>query len=234
MNRKFFSAIASLFVAFCFSSISRADNLIVPGKRIGDIKLGMEHRDVLRILGTPHHEDDLDKTEALGSLNRETNYLIDPPEIIRDDWITPLPMPKEDSGETEFMCEFITVYFRERRVVQIEIRANRFKTADGLSCVNIVSAFENFFPQHEKTSARYSHLSSGGWPATKHFMIFEDAIKKGIGWRYGAMGNLAPDPQTEEPPETIVVHESGKPMIFDPDGGDRFIWKDAPIRPSGK
>jgi hypothetical protein len=47
---------------------------------------------------------------------------------------------------------------------------------------------------------------------------------------------MAPDasPELADGPDTIVIHQIDKPMIFDPDGGDRFIWKNPPVRPSSK
>lgn len=59
-------------------------------------------------------------------------------------------------------------------------------------------------------------------------MIYEDAAKSGIAWRYGEMGNLAADPDPADPLELIIVHAPGQPLIIDPDGGSRFIWKDNP------
>jgi len=57
-------------------------------------------------------------------------------------------------------------------------------------------------------------------------------VDEGIAWRYGAMGNLAPDPDPAYAgdTETLIVHAPGKPLLPDPDGGSRFIWKDDPTR----
>ncbi|MDQ3624813.1 MAG: hypothetical protein M3463_20410, partial [Verrucomicrobiota bacterium] len=76
----------------------------------------------------------------------------------------------------------------------------------------------------------YRHPSAGGIPAVKHYVAYEDAADDGIAWRYGAFGNLAPDPDPADSLETIIVHAPGSPFLPDPDGSSRFVWKDRPER----
>ena len=209
---------------------------IVPGVGIGHVKIGMDRLDVLKILGTPYHEEDLWVTQNIGHIFRPNVGLIDLPVldgVIRDDWITPLPVGKSEA-RGHFMCDFLTVYYKDRRVVQVEEQAGRFKTRNGLSIASTAVDFEKEFPQYTGTPCKFHHTSSGGWPATKHFVDFEDAVKAGIAWRYGGFGNLAPDPDPADVLEAIEVHSAGVPMLMDPDGGSRFIWKDSPYRRSGE
>src|SRR5438477_370013 len=99
------STITGLFIG----ALGRADEsdwLIIPGQRIGRIFIGMEHAEVLRRLGPPHRQDDLEYLPD-GEQNKEFK------DTLRDDWITPLPISKHpESGEGVFMVNFVTVYVR--------------------------------------------------------------------------------------------------------------------------
>jgi hypothetical protein len=217
-------ALTALALLVCpFADAAENDWCIIPGKRVGQILIGMEHAEVLRLLGAPHRQDDL-------------GYRYDGEELantLRDDWISPLPISAHpESGEGVFMANFLTIYVRDRRVVQIEIRAPRFKTKEGLSSASTGIAWRRQFPHYKGTFQKFGHASAGGLPATKHLITFEDAVGVGIAWRYAVMGNLAPDTDPEERVETVAVHVPGEPMIVDPDGGSRFIWKDDPRRHS--
>jgi hypothetical protein len=194
------------------------DSLVIAGQRIGQIAIGMEHAEVLRLLGTPHREDDLGYPDDDERQHEFSDNL-------RDDWIVPLPI-----SDDWFMAEFFTVYIRAGLVAQIEIRNVRFKTKEGLSSASKGTEWRKLFPDFKTTFEHYRHTSAGGLPATKHLVLFEDAIKAGIAWRFGAMGDLAPDPDPDGRVEAVAVHAPGKPMIIDPDGGSRFIWKTNPKR----
>lgn len=208
-----------------FAGATDTDWRIIAGQRIGRISIGMERAAVLRLLGAPEREDDLEYLAANdggGAPFKNT---------LRDDWITPVPIsgrPAELGGV--FMANFVTVYFTDRRVAQIEVRLPRFKTADGLSSASTGIEWQKRFPHYKESFHKFPHTSAGGFPATKRFIDFDDDVEDGIAWRKAAMGDLAPDPSAEERVETVAVHAPGKPMIIDPDGGSRFIWKEHPRR----
>lgn len=218
---------AVLLLALCCVPLRAgpSDNLVVPGQSVGPVHLGMEHAAVLRLLGVPHREDDL---SALP--DSENGPYRD---IIRDDWITPLPVfAHPESAEGVFMADFVTVYFKHQLVVQVEVRTARFKTAEGLSSASTPLQWRARFPRSKETSHTFRHPSSGGWPGAKHITLLEDAVAEGIAWRWGAMGSNAPDPDPERQVEVICVHAPGRPVLMDPDGGSRFIWKTPPLRSS--
>jgi hypothetical protein len=207
----------------------------VPGERIGEVRVGMAYAEVIKALGTPFHEEDLGKAQRTGFVRAHDT----PPDtslpkltgILQDDWITPLPVSlNPDSEDPIFMCNFVTVYtdMHDGKVVQIEIRAPRFKIAEGCSSSSTALDLRKHYSHYQTTSCRYVHPSSGGLPAAKHFIILEDAVAAGIAWRYGAMGDLSPDLDSGVPLETVIVHAPGKTALLDPDGGSRFIWKVAP------
>ncbi|MGB8353593.1 MAG: hypothetical protein WCD79_06885 [Chthoniobacteraceae bacterium] len=227
----FFTALA---LGLSCSALAKDPWAIVPGVSIGQVRIGMEHSDVLRLLGTPTLQEDLGAGKPKGAIHIKSEYTGLAPQkgVIRDDWIKPLPVPKEDGG-VAFMSDFVTVYFQNRKVVQIEERVARFKTAEGLSVGSTANDFRKKYPNYQATEVHYRHPSDDGWPAYKHTITFEDAVKQGIAWRYGVMANMGADTDPAYPLETVIVHAPNGLMIFDPDGGARFIWKDAPVRHSG-
>jgi hypothetical protein len=206
-------------LSFSPAQVRAGDWVIVPGKRIGQVSIGMEHAEVLRLLGAPHREDDL---EYLSTDEQKKQFA----GTLRDDWITPIPI----STYPELMATFVTVYVRNRSVVQVEVSARRFKTKGGLSSGSTGLEWRQQYPQFTGTLLHFAHSSAGGWPHAKRVISFEDAVGAGVAWRYASMANLAPETDPKETVEAVAVHAPGKPMIMDPDGGCRFIWKDAPRR----
>lgn len=220
-------------LGFLLIGCARGDWKIVAGQRVGEIHIGMTHVEVMRLLGTPSHEEDLKENPRNGTMLPGREPLPKLEDILQDDWITPLPVSlNPDSEDPLFMCTFITVYtsLKTGRVLQIEVCAPRFKTADNCSSESSALDLRRHYPRYRTTTCRYSHPSSGGIPAPKHFITFEDAIDDGIAWRYGATGALAPDPDPAGELETIIIHAAGEAALFDPDGGSRFIWKIVPAR----
>jgi len=209
---------------------------IVPGERVGQITMGMERAEVIRLLGTPGREDDLeylyDKGQKLEYLKprKEGEYK----DLLRDDWTVPIRWPngKEEEYHMENMANFVSIYFRNLRVVQIDVNVGRFKTREGLSAESTGIAWQKRFPKYTETFHKYFHQSAGGWPATKIFGDYDDAVSEGVAWYFSCTGDLAPDPDPEGP-VTVAVHEANKPVIVDPDGGGRFMFKARPNQLSG-
>jgi len=78
------------------------------------------------------------------------------------------------------------------------------------------------FPKYTETFHKYFHQSAGGWPATKIFGDYDDAVSEGVAWYFSCTGDLAPDPDPEGP-VTVAVHEANKPVIVDPDGAEVYV-----------
>ncbi len=64
----------------------------------------------------------------------------------------------------------------------------------------------------------------------KLFVNYDDDVGAGIAWYYNWMGDMSPDPDPNARVNAIVVHRPGQPVIIDPDGGDRYIYKESPNR----
>ena len=220
-----------LFVILLVLPEAKADDewLIVPGKSVGKISLGMEAREVFRLLGAPHMQNDFevsDRNAVYYGKGSPTGKVPVAEGVTQSDWVTPKPIPKESE---DFMCDFVTVYVRDRTVVQIELRAPRFHTKDELSVRSSGKQWRAKFPGGETFHCNYSHPTAGGIPGHKHVVGFEDDVKAGIGWRCGVFGDLAPDVDEDGELETIIIHPPGERLLADPDGGSRFVWKDNPI-----
>ena len=184
-----------ILVDVLLQASASGDWLIVPGKRIGKVTIGMEQADVIGVLGVPHHQEDLEETQRNGSLMRSDTHHSPMPVlkgVLQNDWITPLALAKDlEEHRPLFMHDFVTVYIRNSRAVQIEVRSSRFKTVDGVSTAASAAKLRKHYPRYKETVCRYRHPSSGGIPAANHFVIYEDAVSDGIAWRYGGFGNLA-------------------------------------------
>jgi len=215
-------------VCLCLVPLSFAadeDSLIVPGRGVGKITLGMEHNALIKLLGTPTREDDLE----------DRNENAEMKDLLRDDWVVSLPVPDEaNSPSGRFMADFVTVYSRDRKVVQIEVRGKRFKTQSGLSIISTGLEWKKAFPGSTFVHHQFHHASAGGWPAPKIMADDDDAKAAGIAWRLIAMGSASPDTDPAEPVDVIMVHAPNVPLIVDPDAQSRFIWKDDPHRLSGR
>ena len=47
--------------------------------------------------------------------------------------------------------------------------------------------------------------------------------RSGVAWRYGAWGNLAPEPDPCRELEAVIIHLPNSVVVPDPDGGLRFV-----------
>ena len=154
--------------------------------------------------------------------------------VTENDWITRRPVPVEahhGDAANVYLCDFVTVYVHDGKVVQIEVRVARFHTTDNLSLATTGANWRKRFPHTEIFSCKYLQPSVGGIPAPKHFLAFEDAVQDGIGWRTSGFGGLEPDDDPDGAVDTIIVHAPGEKLLPDPDGGSRFLWKEYPWRP---
>lgn len=177
---------------------------ITPGEGIGQVRLGMTRASLHTLLGAPQ-----------GPTTRQQGVLI-------ERWAAKKPSAK--SARLNFKTDFLTVYFRKDRVVQIDASSPAFKLANGLSTQNSAQEFQAHYrgQTFHSIDRRYLHGDPEGIPAGKHFVRYEDDVNEGLALRYGWWGNLAPDPNPSLPLETISVHPVGRGVLEDPDGADHF------------
>jgi hypothetical protein len=200
-----------LFVFFATHFAQAADFLIVPGQRIGAAVLGMTRPQMAEALGKP-----------------EATVLLEGG-VLREDWLSKAIAPKlyVEKG-LFFKHDFVTVYFRDGRALQVEVSSAAFKSKEGLGTATAVSKFWERYPGYTRISTlAFRNPDPSGCPAPKHSVPYEDAMSKGIAWRYGAWGGLAPDPDPGRL-EIVIMHRRGEPVFVDPDGGGRLVWKIPP------
>lgn len=197
----------STFVALACAGCARAgDFQIVPGQRIGTVVLGMSRQTVHHILHLPsqaHRRHDGTLQESWLSRRKISRAAVD--EGIYWKW------------------NFVTVYFRHNRVVQVEVNSSRFTTSSKLSTKSSATKWEKAFKPFRSNAERGTSRDLDGYPAVKHFMVYDDAVQSGIAWRYGGWANLAPDMDSDGPLEIAIVHAPGQRVIPDPDGSNRFM-----------
>lgn len=197
-----------LITAFAPARASAGDaRSIVPGERLGAATIGASRREIHKTLGRPNTSMRL----ANGTL--------------REDWLGKHLAPQAYVRDgLYYKHDFVTVYFRKDHAVQIEASSPRFHTADGLTRAGDGRRFRQRYPHFTTTiPPHFSNPDPGGCPAPKHFVVYEDVTGRGIAWRYGAWGGLAPDPGIGQL-EMVIVHQRGKPVIVDPDGSMRLVW----------
>jgi hypothetical protein len=216
-TRQHISQLKSIFAAlvlwFAGHLALADDSRIVPGKQIGKAVLGAQRQQMHEAYGKP------DETVRLDS------------GIVREDWLTKNFAPKAylEDGRY-FKHDFLTAYFREDLVIQIEVSSATFKTPEGRSTASGAQKFQQQYPGYKRIHPpHFQNLHPGGFPATKHYVTYEDAMADGIAWRFGAWGNLAPEPDASRL-EIVIVHRPGEPVFVDPDGGGRLVWKRRPYQ----
>ncbi len=189
------------------------DYIIVPGQRIGSVALGLSPQVVHQMLQAPQ-------------MVRRV-----PGGIIEESWLRQLTLAQQHSYRDKglyWKVLFVNVYFRRGQVTQVEISSPQFHTLKGLSTNSPAGAFEKqyrayYSSDHHDRPLQYGTLDQlGGYPGYKHVVTIEDAIQAGIAWRYGAWGDLGPDPDPGLQ-EVVIVHRRGQPVIREPDASNRFV-----------
>lgn len=194
------------------------DFVIVPGQRIGSVRLGLSRQAVHQVLHAPKMVRRL------------------PGGIIEESWLSHLTFAEHQSYRVNglyWKTFFVNVYFRREKVAQVEVNSPHFHTLNGLSTNSSTAAFKKHYRPYHSSDHQTGPLKgrplvygtldqSGGYPGYKHYVTIEDAIQKGIAWRYGAWGDLAPEPDPDLQ-EVIIVHRRGQPVILEPDAGNRFV-----------
>jgi len=202
-----------LITTFATATVSADDTRsIIPGERLGAATIGATRQKIHKTLGHPNTSTRL----ADGTL--------------REDWLSKHLAPQAYVRHgLYYKHDFVTVYFRKNHAAQVEASSPAFHTADGLTRASDGHRFRQCYPHFTTIiPPHFSNPAPSGCPAPKHFVNYEDATARGIAWRYGAWGGLAPDPSIGQL-ELVIVHQRGKPVIIDPDGGMRLVW---PIPPS--
>ena len=113
----------------------------------------------------------------------------------------------------------VVALVQDGHVVQIEASSPRFHTADGVYSTAATVDAQIAALQHYGETSGWLVASSDpeeSTPASKHYVWYDDDPGAGIAVKYGAWGNLAPEPDTGARPEAILVHAPHQPLVADP------------------
>ena len=210
MNRP--SRILVSLIAYLATHVASAgDPKIVPGQQIGDAVISATRQQMHKALGKPTESIRLDSG------------------VVREDWLGKDIAPKSyvEVG-LYFKHDFMTIYFRDDHVIQIEVSSATFKTPEALCSTSGAEKFRERYPDYTRIyPPHFSNPDPGGCPAPKHYVAYDDAVSAGVAWRFGAWGGLAPEPDPSRL-EVVIVHLRGEPVFVDPNGGIRLVWKIPP------
>jgi hypothetical protein len=198
-----------LFVLLSSSAAFAGDFRIVPGQRIGMVRLGMSRTAIHTLLHTPNTVRHL------------------PHNIVLDTWLSHQLLTTSPSGDRGLKRDYLTVFFRHGQAVQIEVSTSKFKTAGGLSTRQTGNDFSKSYPnyktpfkQHDGNPFVWGNSDpAGSLPAAKHVLAYGDAEQSSIAWKCGAWGDLAPDPDPNGPLEAVIVHLPNQPVLLNPNDG---------------
>ncbi|HSI15246.1 MAG TPA: hypothetical protein VK961_24570 [Chthoniobacter sp.] len=203
--------LVSLIACFAAHIASAEEPKIVPGQQIGGAVLAATRQQTHEALGEPAETARLDSG------------------IVREDWLSKEIAPKSYVEEgLYFKHDFVTVYFRDDHAFQVEVSSVTFKTPEALCTTSGAEKFRERYSDYTRIyPPHFSNPDPGGCPAPKHYVTYEDAVSMGVAWRFGAWGGLAPEPDPSRL-EVVIVHRRGEPVLVDPDGGVRLVWKIPP------
>ena len=213
MTTRFFLPL-TLAISLLASVAFAGDFVVVPGQRIGSVRLGMSRTSVHALLHTP-----------------STTHTA-PHGLVLDTWLGHQLLTTDPNGDKGLKHDYLTVFFRRGRAVQIEVSAAKFRTASGLSTRSSADAFTKqylnyqtpHFAPDETINWDGHHFFEGAFdpaassPAPKHYVVYGDAVRQGIAWKDGAWGGLAPEPDLSQQ-EAVIVHVPGQPVLLNPNDG---------------
>ena len=216
MNTKATLILAILIVASPLQAATSMRFRIVPGERLGSVVLDESPDAAARLLGKPSYVRRLGRG------------------LVIETWLSHgfIPLKELSAGDAnrkrKVYRHYYSVFFKQRRAVQIEATSPQFSTAGGLSINNSTSLKWQVQYKVYQTIVHTWLASSPDMdsPACKHIMVYGDAIGQGIAWKSGAWGCLAPDPGDEA--EAIVVHRRGHKVLLNPEDADDYAGRALP------
>ncbi len=176
---------------------SAAGFVVVPGKSLGSISLGMSEDQVRAKLRDP------------------AEFAKTPDGVLVEVWFGKAKL--SGKGEDSFLRRnYLAIYYRDEKVIQIEATSKAYQTTTGLSTGTAVKSWAAQFSAHSDSNKVIPNLDPEGLPAAKHLLYYGDAITSGLAWKQGAWANLWPEPGPDAGLESIIVHMPGKKLILNP------------------
>ncbi len=169
------------------STRQTATTMIVPGRSFGRVKIGMTKEALVKVLGKPNTEAQLD-----GDVTESIWYGVG----------------RSTDGIRK--TDFVAAYFFHDAVVQVDGSTPRFKTKGGLTTAKPWTEFSDSYPS--PTPRKRIYPMDDDQPRMLHFAM--DAADVGFGWVQVQYEAKDAKPQPDSPVDMIVVHRPGTRMLF--------------------
>lgn len=180
--------------------------LVVPGVRIGQVRIGESRTAVHARLHAP------DETRGLAGT------------LLQERWLS-----KPVNPSSRAQCpDYVTVYYQGGIVRQVEVSSWHFETPGGLSTLSQFSDLEAVYPPAHYAITAFS--PSRGGVALR--MYYDDDTAHGIAWKGALETGMIPSITGDMRIESLIVHGPRKYVIMDP-GGHGNLHGDGPITQAG-
>jgi hypothetical protein len=170
---------------------------VIPGQRIGHVHIGDTRAQVHAALAAP------DVARPLGGT------------LLQERWLS-----KPVNPSSRAQCpDYVTVYYQNGVVRQVEVSSFHFETPGGLSTLSRFHDLEAAYPptRHEITS----FSPSRGGVALR--MFYDDDTTGGIAWKGAIESGMIPDLTGDLQLESLIVHGPNKYVNVDPGGHGNII-----------
>lgn len=165
---------------------------IVPGKRIGSVRIGESRAGVHAALKAP------DQTRSLGG------------GLLQERWLS-----KPVNPSSRAQCpDYVTVYYMGGVVRQVEVSSWHFETLGGLTTLSRFSDLEAAYPPRHWRITAFS--PSRGGVALR--MYYDDDTIHGIAWKGALESGMIPSVTGDMQIESLIVHAPRTYVIVDPGG----------------
>ncbi|BCM93833.1 hypothetical protein IAD21_05724 [Abditibacteriota bacterium] len=182
------------------ANAGRADNVVVPGERVGAVRLGATIAQVHQLLGQP--------TKSAKWKSGET----------QDSFLGTKP-PVDEYGVEKSPRRNLTVIYRAGKVVQIEFNSPAFRTSKGISVTSSLRDFRRTYGPL-KPYAYGMDLDEGGYVA-----YYYDSAANGIASSFGTQDYF----DATIKPEEVRIHKRGTKVLPDPGGKPQAAKDEVPV-----
>ncbi|RYX81280.1 hypothetical protein EON83_24850 [bacterium] len=183
------------------AQVSHADNVVVPGERVGAVKLGATLAQVRALLGSPT------KTTKWKSGETQDSFMGTKP-------------PVDEYGSEKYPRRNLVVIYRAGKVVQIEFNSPAFRTSKGISLKSSLQDFRRAYGSPKAQALAMLDEGGGGYVA-----YYYDSVANGIAFSFGTQDYF----DATITPVELRIHKRGAKVLPDPGGKPQKAGEEVPI-----